>query len=480
MPDRRRTLVLFGLAVLLPTLATAQTTQTPARRVLVPSTESADAAKAFEASVDAAHSWSWAVAFRESDRAMKIDSTFGIARAHRAVQRGGPALSSELNRAAVEAAAGSAGDAVIALAMRESNAGRGEAAAALYNVAMTLAPDDPRIALERALALPGGQRIAALREVSTRFPSHAPPKMWLAFYLTESAFEPVEPAAAAEALRVAQDALGLSPNASGSHTAIAHVLERSGRYDEAAMHLGHATKMSQPNEYAYVLKAEIAIRHGNTTAARSALDSAAMISPNIGRVGGNLRARATYPLYDGNLSQAVRELEALSRDDEAAGLRGRAQFAHFSLSFLAGTARNVQAVDRHLDEARRLGATGAGLASNMVVAYWLAGDAAKARSALNDYLREAQGDTTKDGRETLHRLTGMVLSAENHPGKAIAELKQAGSNPYTQLALVEAYRLAGDKVAATAEQKALFSRKEFGFASTAIPIGRYRLRAKGR
>ena len=58
--------------------------------------------------------------------------------------------------------------------------------------------------------------------------------------------------------------------------------------------------------------------------------------------------------------------------------------------------------------------------------------------------------------------------------EAIPELKQGGPNPYSQVGLIEAYVLLGDKKQADAERASLFARTDFGIISTAMPIARFR------
>jgi hypothetical protein len=69
---------------------------------------------------------------------------------------------------------------------------------------------------------------------------------------------------------------------------------------------------------------------------------------------------------------------------------------------------------------------------------------------------------------------GLTLVAEGKGEEALTELRQGGANPYSQLGMIEAYLLMGRTSEADAERAALFARKDVTYASTAMPIARYR------
>ena len=464
--------------LLAPALLAAQTEQAGSiARTLTPATKNAEAVRRFNDGYEAIQAMATTAGSRQLDEAVAVDSTFGLARAIRARARGGPTMVAEVQRAAADAASGSAAEATLALAIREAAAGRAGNARQLFDVAAALAPDDPRLAFEAANSRTGADRVGRLREVAKRFPSFAPAKYWLAVQLTASPFGDVPKADLDEAYTVAEEALRLAPAAAGSHVTMAHVLQRQGRDDEAMTHLGHATAMPVTSEYAYMLRGEIAARRGDPAAMRRSLDSAASLAASVGQGSTYRRARTLASLHEGKLRQTISELETLATADAAAGRRGATATDHLWLALMNGVARDSVAIERHLAEARRSGATGATLLDNQVITYYLAGNASAARKSLDEYRDVTASDTSVSRQEAVNRLTGLVLIAEKKPREAIDALKKGGANPYSQLGLVEAYYAAGDRKAAKAERTAFLARRNFSFNSTAVPIGRYRVKA---
>ena len=226
----RSVAVVVLLAFAAPPLVAQVQQQGAAMGKLVIADPRATAVTEYEKALDAIQSWSNAEGFAHAQRALALDSSFGLARALVARYRGGPTAAAERNRAAVDAARGTAPEAVIALAMRAVGT---PAAAALWNTAVELVPNDPRVSLDRALTLDGKARVDALREAAKRFPDHAATRQWLAYYLTPVLYPRPSEAEGAEALAAAEEAVRLAPNASGSHTVMGHVREVLGREDEA-------------------------------------------------------------------------------------------------------------------------------------------------------------------------------------------------------------------------------------------------------
>ena len=426
----------------------------------------------YDLALNAYLAWSWTDAYVHAQQALALDSSFGLARALVARIRGGPTAAGERNRAAVDAARGNAAEAVIAQAIR---AGTTPAAAKLWNTAVELVPNDPLITLDRALALAGNGRVDALRAAAKKFPDHPATKMWLAYYLTPVIFPRPSEADAAEALAAAQDALRLAPNATGSHAAMGHVLERLGREDEALRHLQTATSLTPTGEYAFTLRAEILVHQGKPAEARAAIDSAIILTDNLGNVGTYRTQRALTFLHEGNVPATVAAMEESARSFEASDLRALAATARLYLAIVYAGTNNGKAANEQLALADRYGAARGLLADNSVIVYSLTRQAAAARRALTEYVRLAQQAPPSQVRdENIHRMTGLTLLAEGKPAEAIAELKQGGPNPYSQLGLIEAYVQLGDKKQADAERAGMFARKDFGLISTATPIARLR------
>jgi tetratricopeptide (TPR) repeat protein len=316
--------------------------------------------------------------------------------------------------------------------------------------------------------------VDSLRALTTRFPDFAPAKIWLAYYLTFTAYPAPSGPEADEALKVAQQAVQQAPEMSGTHAALGHVLERLGRHEEALRHLHQATTLSPHNEPAYVLKAEIFIREGKVAPARAALDSAIMVTPNVGRQVDHRENRAVALLYEGNVKQMMDELAANARAAEANGQLPAAAAVHMTMAVTSAGARDATTALVHHAEAKRLNLAAGTLADGEVVMFFLLGRAEDARRALGDYVRLAAGQAANAREQNIHRMTGLTLVAEGKPEEAIAELKQGGANPYAQLGIIEAYLLQRKTREAEAERAAMLARKDTPYTSTAVPIARYR------
>ncbi len=432
----------------------------------------ATAVTEYELALDAFQAWSNTEGYVHAQRALALDSSFGLARALLARYRAGPSADAERNRAAVDAARGSAAEAVIALAMR---AGSTPAAATLWNTAVELVPNDPRVTLDRALSLTGNARVDALRAAVKKFPDHAATKQWLVGYLTQALYPRPSDAEGAEALAAAEAAVRLAPNASGSHTALGRVLEVLGREDEALRHLQAATSMTPTNEFAFTFRAEILEHQGKPAEARAAIDSSIILTDNLGSLGTYRTQRALTFLHEGNVAATIAAMEENARLLEAKDQLASAASARLFLAIVHAGTNNAKAANEQIAMARRLGAAPGTLADNGIIVYSLTRQAVAARKTLDEYVRLAQQVPPSELREqNIHRMTGMTLIAEGRPAEAIPELKQGGPNPYSQLGLIEAYVQLGDKKQAAAERASLFARKDFGIISTAMPLAKLR------
>ena len=426
------------------------------------------------AALDAYQNLSWTEGFAHAQRAFTMDSTFGLARELYARYRGGPDASAQATRAAADAVRGSAPEAIIALA----NASTGAAAAGLWDLAIKLLPNDPRVATDRALALAGPARIAALREAAARFPDAAAPRMWLAYSLVLPLTPPRPKANDDEALAAAQDAVRLAPNSSGAHAVLGMVYARMGNDDLAMTHYGHATSMPLPFEGAFQLRAELLEQQGKYAEARATLDSAILLTANLSNRVTFMAYRAVTFLYEGNLAATMSAYEDAVREARANDDPAAEATVHGNMSVVYAGVGNAKAAEAHRAISRRLGASPGALADNGVIMYALTKQGPAARKALESYIELSAGQQPDVRTENVHRMTGLTLLAEGKAEAAIAELKQGGLNPYAQLGLIDAYTALGRKKEADAERSAMLARKGFGIASTAMPIARYRYAKK--
>ncbi len=423
--------------------------------------------------MDAFHSWSFGSAQEQLDRALAVDSTFGIARQYRLVITSAPTVAAgnaEYARAVRDASARSVPEMTYVLAMRAAGANANR----LWGTTRAFFPNDRRIALDHAVSFIGNERIDSLRALSRRFPDYLGPRMWLAYYLTLNPYA-TSRADLYEALIVAQDAVRLSPGTAGTHTALGHVLAQMDRGDEAVAHLNAATRMDPRQEYAYVLQSEIFADDGKprrVERARAALDSAIAVNPHAVRRNNQRVNRALLLFYDGRAAEGMTELAGVARDIEGAG--GNPAVLYSQMAGLAAGTGDSAGVGKWLAEARRVGPN-TNISVQSVQAYALNKQGAEARKALDDYKRLADTSTVAY-RYDLTRLNGMALLAEGKPAEALVELKKSDgyANTFAQLAMIDAYIALKDQKSADATRAELLGRKDVGNVAISKAIANYR------
>lgn len=428
--------------------------------------------------------WSFLGAKEKLDRALEMQPTFGVARAIRAWVVGGPTAAAETQKGAADAVSGTAAEAALAMAYREQAAGRAENARRFANLATELAPNDRDVAFLRAILLADTARTNALRDLAAKSPEDANVRAYLAFFLMPPGVDSVVEANAAEASRVAMEAVRLAPQSATTHTAIALVLNAQRKYAEAQPHLLAAARMQPRSAPTYEGLAQTYAVDGRYAEMRAALDTAAALSANVGNQFFYRRPRALTHLSEGGAQTALAELAQQVKDAEAINARGQLAQTHLWMALVSAGARDSAGAEQHLAAARTF-EPGAGLlADNEVIVYTLIGNATQARRALNDYVRlsgpqpNLPSFVNSTRTQNVHRQTGLVLVAEKKPAEAIVELRQGGTNPYATLGVIEALTLQKKTREADAERAAFFQRKQFSFNSSATPIIRYRAMKK--
>jgi tetratricopeptide (TPR) repeat protein len=409
-------------------------------------------------------------AYNRANAAVTRDSTFGLARGIRAFLVGGPTRADEMRRALADATRLNAANAAVVLSLMYP------AQAPLREAAAKMAPGDTGLAFDHAQNLVGAARINALRELTARYPTYVPAKLWLAYWLAGAVNTGtvVPPANVDEALRVAQEALQLAPTLSAAHTMMGHVLQRLGRDDEAVPHLNHAVARQPVSNMVHFEIAEVAVRNNRWAQARGALDTAAMIAPDVAQKVDYARIRDFMYLAEGSLQAAMTGLARTARDAEAKGLILDAMEAHVWMAHALAANRDGAGAEQHMNEARRLGATPLYHAQQSVYAYATAGDGPRARVAFTEYMRVAPGDTSAAGPPAPRMFHGLTLLAEKKGELAIAQLAPLPpGDRYIALGLIEAFRVAGRTADATAARNALLARKDVPYRSTVFPIVRY-------
>ena len=470
--------VFAGIALsILSTAGNAQVQQGAAARTFTPTGSSAAAIAHFAAGMTDYEQYNAVGARNHLLAALAADPAFGLARARLAQFVGGAPSQNEYARAAVDASKGSAGEAMMTLAIREAAAGRAANARAIWDALTQLHPDDRLIALERARSRVGADRTSAIREVTRRFPDYGWAKSELALALLANPLTVYSKDVADEALANVQALARLHPDAAGTHFVMGYVHQRLLDHDQARAHLDRAIAI-QPYAWHFDVKAEIAAREKKVALARALLDSAIALSPSAPAIAAYRRSQAVLRAYDGSIADALAALAPLARQAEADSLPGQAQTNHITIGLFRAAAGDAAGYEAAVAEAKRVQATVAALADNQIIAYGLLGDGPKARAALAGYTESAQSQAPDVRDENIHRMTGIVAYAEGKYDEAIMHLKQGGTNPYVDVFTIEALRKQGKAKEAAAVRTALLARKNVSLAATSIPIAIQRAKVK--
>lgn len=466
----RAALVAAGLA---PLAAVAQVQQQAAARTIVPLGAKAEAVAHYSAGLADLDKGNFAAAQRHFLAALASDEGFGLARSRTANALGGAPSQPEHARAAVDAARGSAPEALMALAYREQAAGRAPNARALWDALAALVPDDQVVALERAKSRPGDERVPAIREVMARFPDYAAPRWELLLARMPAVFEVMPADVAEEVGRLAADVARLHPDEAGTHLLLGFVDLRSGRHESAIRHLDAAIA-KESMHFAYEFKAEIMAREKKAAAARALLDSAIASSPSAPGKVTYRRNQALLRAYDGRIADAIAAMRPVLQQAEAGGMNGAAATTATMLAVLQATNGDAAAAKAAHEEARRLGVGTATLAENQIIVAALLADGAAAKAALAEWERATASQTGTARVETLHRLTGLASLAAADYVAAVRHLRMGGANPWTQLGVSEALRKMGRLKEAKTVRDELLARKNVSIASTAVVVAMQR------
>ena len=423
----------------------------------------------------------WRTGAEHAARAVELDSAFGYARAWKALYFGGPTQGAEVARGTRDALGNTPAEGVLALSFREFNAGRAPNGRRLMDVAAEMLPNDRAIAMLRANGLADTARINAFKAISAKYPDYAASRMWTANYLVTAGVDVSDEdrANGAEALRLAEEAVRLAPQSSGTHQLLGYILHALGRDAEATQHLVAATQMVPKAWQAWEVLGDIYARDGKFADVRATSDSVIANAPNLGNKAGHRRIKALMYMSEGDARRAMDEHAALLKELEVINATGQIATTRMNMALIAAAMRDSAAAEAHY-AAGKVGAAAGLAADNGVIVYSLIGNAPAARAALADYIRINTANpniapaAAKIRDENIHRQTGLVLVAEKKYAEAIAELKQGGPNPYVTVGLIEAYKGMKNNKEADATRKAFYARREFTSASTAAPIIRYR------
>lgn len=434
------------------------------------------------AAIDAKQAWSSAAADDHLAYALSIDSTFGLARVLRGNLRGvNPALGQHA-RGTADAAGRPVGEQIVALAYRAYP----PESTALFAAATTVFPNDHRMAMEYALRLRGSARADSLRSLIARYPEFVAPRIWLASDLIEGP-NVVATQTAEEALRLAREAADLAADVAGSHVIIGHVLQRTGRHDDATEHLREALRIDPKNSRAYELQAEISMREGASPhgieTARAFLDSARAYTISIGRNWEIARTASLLLMHESRIDEMIAADTTLLRDAERLRWRPFATSQWGRLAVQVGAAGRSSLTDEYLAEARRIYPEPSNIMlGNEILAYAVTGRPIEARRALVAYTAAVGVNPTATDAAVITSYAAMVLHAEGKHAESLAECAKIASNAATQwcdYVRVESNLASGNTGEAERLRSAFLARNDLPNESLVWAIMKYRSRGRG-
>lgn len=278
--------------------------------------KSAAARAEFWSGLDEWQSYSWEDAQHHFDRALALDSSFGLARAFKvnaAVMLGRPLDSAALDRAVAEAARASTAEGVLALAWREKALAHDKSAATLLHAAMQLLPDEPHLASEYVWSLASVDTKAALdsaRALRARFPDFAALTPALAYLLLDARDTA---AALAEAQRYPQ----LAPSQPGSYVVYGRFLQMQGKYADAEKQyrqsLAFAPRHAIPSYNGISALAELQVLQGTVAGAHQTLADAVLHATSVQDSIQYLQMLAGTELLLGDQRMALQRYDEIGR-----------------------------------------------------------------------------------------------------------------------------------------------------------------------
>lgn len=258
----------------------------------------------------------WTVAQHHFERALGLDSAFGLARvfiANAALMRGNPLDERALDRGLLDATHASTAEGVLALAWREKARGHDRATATLLHAAMELMPDEPRLSSEYVWSLAAVDMSAALdsaRAIRSRFPDFgalSPAFIYVLMQTGDTA------GAIAEAQRYTQ----LSPGQPASFAYYGRLLQMQGRYAEAEAQYRRSIALGPDHAEApyngVTALAEVLVLQGNAAAARQVMTDALGKASSAYDSVQYLQARAGTELLLGDQRSALQSYEVIGR-----------------------------------------------------------------------------------------------------------------------------------------------------------------------
>jgi tetratricopeptide (TPR) repeat protein len=340
------------------------------------------------------------------------------------------------------------GEMVTALAFRERTRGNAAAAQVLFRAASELMPEDARLAFwASAQGAPNAQAVTALKAFTQKHPDYAPAYNSLAYSLSDAGDS-------AGALRAVQEYVRLAPREPNPYDSYGELLQRMGRYDEAAAQYQRAIQIDSGFAEAYAGLAEVRLLAGRRAEAMAAWRQAAAHAPDAEAKLAFMDQLAIGELYAGNVKGAVTQLTENARLATEQGDRNAAALAHRRLAAIAATRGDQAAVDRHLSEAATLGGTDTQpQRAYTAIAKALAGDRAAAEAAARSFTETATKGGNPGAVANAQAINALVAARAGDVARARAAIAQAGDNPNARLARVfvaDALQKSGDAAQARA------------------------------
>lgn len=408
------------------------------------------------------------------EKALEADPNFGMARVLHAWAA--PGLSAadrtaKINQGITELAddAGT-GELLTALAFRAWNANEPAKARDLFAAASKMMPGDPYLAFYAAqLAGTGGspeRSIAAMKEVTERFPDFAPAYNILGYQL----FNAGNQAGGLTAIKKYAELAGDHPN---PHDSYAELLQWSGRYDAAMKHYHRATEIDPTFDQGYMGMAEVAQMKGEGKHAREHLAKAIEHAATPGARLNRMRAVATSYALEGNTKAAMKEFAAVAAAAEEAGNKNVAALAHQQMATIDAMADKGRKAAGHLAKSEELvGADNNGHLGAVAVVQANVGNVEAAMEAAQK-LEKAAYEGSAGLKSFSHMTNGAVYLSANQLDKALAELEQANPNNYmTKALLASCYDKMGQKAEAKAIREEVLADRQYSLQSVSYLAAR--------
>lgn len=372
--------------------------------------------------------------------AVDLDPTFGLARVMHATAAAGLTTTQreeEIARGVADAAKGTPGELLIAMAYRENFRQNIIGARAILLSAGILLPDEPMIAHQRALLVPaltGGvptDAIVALKDVVTRFPDYAPTYNTLAYAQWTAG-------AKADALKTATTYMQKAGGEPKPHDTYAELLQWDGNFDGAIPHYRRAIEIDPTFLAGAYGLSEVYLLQGKGDLSRATLTAAL---PNATtpaqRISIFNRIANTY-VMEGNFKAGLTALGTVLTEAQQSNTAGAIVGAHVAMMNVEAAFGDPKAVAAHVAHLAALPPPGpevmpnpAARFVNQGTVHAVAGHSTQARIFLDSLTAFAATTPSETATAQTSQLTGWVLFSEMKYVEALAAFRQANQQNAT-------------------------------------------------